>query len=53
MMVFSDTSQGMPCFCAVRFENFIMMGGPMANTLSTCSCSMNFSMPTVTTPFSP
>ena len=54
MIVFNDTSQGMLCFCAVRFENFIMMGGPMANTLSTCgSCSMNFSIPTVTTPFSP
>ncbi len=54
MIVFSDTSQGMLCFCAVRLENFIMMGGPMAKILSTCSsCSMNFSMPTVTTPFSP
>ena len=53
MMVLSDTSHGMLCFWAVRLENFIMMGGPMANTLSTCSCSMNFSIPTVTTPFSP
>ncbi len=53
IMVFKLTSQGMLCFCAVRLENFIMMGGPMANTLSTCSCSMNFSIPTVTTPFSP
>ena len=54
MMVFNDTSQGMPCFWAVRLENFIMMGGPMANTLFTWgSCSINFSIPTVTTPFSP
>ena len=54
MIVLSDTSHGMLCFCAVRFENFIMMGGPIAKILSTCSsCSMNFSMPTVTTPFSP
>ena len=54
MMVFSETSVGMLYFCVSRQENFIMMGGPMAKTRSTCgSCWMNFSMPTVTTPFSP
>ena len=53
IMVFRLTSQGILCFCAVRFENFIMIGGPIANTLSICSCSINFSIPTVTTPFSP
>ena len=31
-----------------------MIGGPIANALSICpSCVMNFSIPTVTTPFSP
>ena len=53
MMVLRDTSVGMLYFCVSRQLNFIMIGGPMANTLSMCSCCMNFSMPTVTTPFSP
>ena len=53
IIVFRETSVGMPYFCVRRQQNFIIMGGPMANALSTCSCSMSFSMPTVTTPFSP
>ena len=53
MMVLSDTSVGMLYFCVSKQLNFIIIGGPMANTLSTCSCCMNFSIPTVTTPFSP
>ena len=54
MMVLSDTSVGMPYFCVSRQQNFIIIGGPMAKALSTWpSCLMNFSMPTVTTPFSP
>ena len=53
MMVLSDTSVGMLYFWVSRQQNFIMMGGPMANTLSMCSWLISFSMPTVTTPFSP
>ena len=54
MMVLSETSVGMLYFWVSRHENFIMMGGPMAKALSMCgSCWMNFSIPTVTTPFSP
>ena len=53
MMVFSDTSVGMLYFFVSRQQNFIIIGGPMANTLSMCSCLMSFSTPTVTTPFSP
>ena len=53
MMVLRETSVGMPYFCVVRQANFIIIAGPMANALSIFSCCMNFSMPTVTTPFSP
>ena len=37
MIVFSDTSFGMPYFFAKSEVNFIIIGGPIANTLSTCS----------------
>ena len=37
MMVLSDTSVGMLYFCVNRQQNFIMIGGPIANTLSICS----------------
>ena len=53
MMVLSDTSVGRLYFCVSRQQNFIMIGGPMAKALSMCSCWMSFSIPTVTTPFSP
>ena len=53
MMVFRETSVEMPYFCVVRQENFIIIGGPMAKALLMCSCSANFSIPIVTTPFSP
>ena len=53
MMVLSDTSVERLYFWVRRQQNFIMIGGPMANTLSMCSWLMSFSMPTVTTPFSP
>ena len=53
MMVLRETSVGMLYFCVSKQQNFIIIGGPMANTLSMCSCWMSFSMPIVTTPFSP
>ena len=53
MMVLSDTSLGMLCFCAKSEQNFIMMGGPIAKILSTCSCCTHCSMPSVTRPFCP
>ena len=53
MIVLSDTSVEIPYFCVVRQENFIIIGGPIAKALSICSCSANFSIPIVTTPFSP
>ena len=53
MIVLSETSLGMPYFLAKREVNFIMIGGPIANTLSTCSRCITFSTPTVITPFSP
>ena len=53
MMVLSDTSVGMLYFWVSRQQNFIMIAGPMANARSTCSALINFSIPTVTTPFSP
>ena len=53
MMVLSETSVGMLYFWVSWQQNFIMMGGPMAKTLSIDSRLMSFSIPTVTTPFSP
>ena len=37
MIVLSDTSVGRLYFWVKRQQNFIMIGGPMANTLSICS----------------
>ena len=53
IIVLRLTSVEIPYFCVMRHENFIMIGGPMANALSMCSCWQNFSIPIVTTPFSP
>ena len=53
MIVLSDTSVGILYFPVSRQQNFIIIGGPMATTLSMCSWLMNFSIPMVTTPFSP
>ena len=53
MMVFKDTVLGILYFCAMSDVNFIITGGPIAITRSTCSRCITFSTPTVTTPFSP
>ena len=53
MMVLSDTSLGMLYFRAISDVNFIIIGGPMASTLSTFSRFITSSTPTVTTPFCP
>ena len=53
MMVFRLASVGRLYLAVVRATNFIMIAGPMAMHLSTCSRLMTCSTPTVTTPFCP
>ena len=53
IIVLSDTSVGILYFSVSLQQNFIIIGGPMAKTLSICSWLISFSIPMVITPFSP
>ena len=53
IIVLRETSFGILYFFANNEQNFIIIGGPMARTLSTCSRFITSSIPTVITPFCP
>ena len=53
IMVFNETSVGIPYFLVNKQQNFIIMAGPIAKHLSTFSRLITDSIPSVTKPLLP